>query len=124
MLLARELQQKRYDDYETILTLSMRRYGKGLSTPHTNLLPIRMHTLSFYYVSVRNLSRGTHVHYLGNLYKKYGQVISFRAGVQTLIWINDGKLLSELFKTEQMALRPIEILPVLQQLSGGSSRGW
>ena len=99
--------------------------GKGKAWAH--LIPICyqlecIHTL-INYVSVRNLSRGTHVHYLRNLYKKYGQVISFRAGVQTLIWINDGKLLAELFKTDQMALRPIETLPVLQQLSGGSSRG-
>lgn len=68
--------------------------------------------------------RGTgFVQYTMDLHKTYGQIFGMRAGVQRMVFINDGKLLVDLYQREEFSSRPVDTFPVLKRISHGTPRG-
>ena len=63
------------------------------------------------------------VDYVSDLHREYGPIVAIKAGVQRLVFINDGKLLSELFQREEFSYRPLETLPWFVKRNKGNPRG-
>ncbi|KAF6033273.1 hypothetical protein EB796_008421 [Bugula neritina] len=72
---------------------------------------------------VRSARSGALIEFCMNMNRKYGRIVMFKSGSQNLVWLGDGKLVTKLFNSEEFALRPIDTLPVLKIISGGSPKG-
>ena len=72
-------------------------------------------------IAVRSMGKGKFVDYIIDLHKQYGPIVSIKAGVLRLVYINDGKLLAYLYHRDEFAVRPI--VPAIKKMIKGEPRG-
>ena len=79
--------------------------------------------MCFYCFSAKAYEGSGLPNFLEDLHKKYGPIVSMKAGVQTYIFIDDKKLVRDLFNRPEFAFRPVETFPAVKKLVHGSARG-
>lgn len=84
---------------------------------------LEINELFIFICTVDHLKAATHMEFLADLHAEYGQITSFTAGSQRLVFIGDGILLADLFKQDTFSVRPFSTLPVFQRVAHGKPTG-